>query len=78
VNEQSSLCFQSGEPFRPVLESTMRDLNEMTVIRNAIVHKSTVALDKFMTLVRNRLRTAPSDITPGSFLMTIKPKTLSN
>lgn len=76
VNEQSSLCFQNGEPFRPVLESTMTDLKEMTVIRNAIVHKSTVALDKFKTLVRNRLRTAPLGITPGSFLITLKPRTV--
>jgi len=76
VNEQSSLCFQDGEPFRPVLESTMTDLNEMTVIRNAIVHKSTLALDKFKTLVRNKLGTAPLGITPGLFLTMIKPETV--
>jgi hypothetical protein len=77
VKEQSVLCFENGEPFRSVLESTMTELNEMTNIRNAIVHKSATAMEKFRGLVRNKLKTLPLAMTPGVFLVTTKPKTLS-
>lgn len=76
VKDEACLCFKNGEPFRVVLESTSTDLAEMTVIRNAIVHKSISATEKFKTLVRNKLKTAPLDITPGIFLATVKPKTV--
>jgi len=75
VRDQSMLCFENGEPFRSILESTI-ELNEMTIIRNAIVHKSATAMDKFKTLVRDKLKTLPSAMTPGVFLVTTKPKTM--
>jgi len=76
VKEQSMLCFEKGEPFCLVLESTMTELNKITIIRNAIVHRSTVAMDKFKTLVRDELKTLPPAMTPGAFLVTTKPKAL--
>lgn len=76
VKEQSDLCFENGEPFRPVLESATADLTDMTIIRNAIVHRSLVSQNKFKSLVRNKLKTAPLSISPGIFLATTKPKTL--
>lgn len=76
VKDQSMLCFERGEPFCSVFDSTMRELNEMTTIRNAIVHKSAVAMDKFKVLVRDKLTTFSSAITPGVFLATTRPKTL--
>lgn len=75
VKRQADLCFENGEPFRVVLDSATVDLMQMNTVRNAIVHRSTVALDKFKTLVRDQLKTAPLDIRPGVFLATIKPKT---
>lgn len=76
VREQAELCFANGEPFRTVLESATTDLTEMTIIRNAIVHRSMVSQNKFKILVRNKLKTAPLGVTPGIFLATTKPKTL--
>lgn len=75
IAEQAELCFKNGEPFSSVIESAATDLVEMTTIRNAIVHRSTVSTEKFKTLVRNKLITAPLNITPGQFLATLKPET---
>lgn len=76
VKTQSNLCFKDGEPFAEGLDLVMKDLEEMNTIRNAVVHKSRRALDKFKSLVRDKLLTAPLGITPGYFLLTIKPRTV--
>lgn len=72
VKERSKVCFKNGEPFANGLDSIMTELEEMNTIRNAIVHQSHEALDKFKSLVRSKLLTAPLDITPGTFLLTAK------
>lgn len=76
VKKHSALCFENGEPFRTALDSRMTQLQDMNTIRNAVVHQSRTALDRFKSLVRKELLTAPLDITPGKFLLKIKPKTL--
>jgi len=76
VWEEAELFFENGEPFRATLESVAAELAEMVTIRNAIVHRSKVSNEKFKTVVRHKLKTAPPNITPGQFLATIKPKTM--
>jgi hypothetical protein len=76
VKRHSVLCFENGEPFRTALDSKMEQLQDMNTIRNAVVHQSRSALDRFKSLVRKELATAPLDITTGKFLLKIKPKTL--
>jgi len=76
VKKYASLCFKSGEPFQTILDLKTAQLQDMNTIRNAVVHQSRDSLDKFKSLVRRELRTAPLNITPGKFLMTIKPKTI--
>jgi hypothetical protein len=75
VCEQAELCFENGVPFKALIESTTVELSEMTTIRNAIVHRSSIAKEKFKTLVRNKMKTAPPDVTPGQFLAMLMPKT---
>jgi len=76
VKRHSALCFVNGEPFRTALDPRMTQLQDMNTLRNAIVHQSRAALDRFKSLVRKELLTAPLNITPGKFLLKIKPKTL--
>jgi len=76
VKKQSNLCFQNGEPFGEGLDLAMEDLQEMNTVRNAVVHRSRAALERFKSLVRGKLLTAPLDITPGKFLITTKPGTV--
>jgi len=76
VREQATLCFENGEPFRTVLESAASDLSEMNIVRNAIVHRSAEAVEKFEVVVRNKLRTAPLGVRPGEFLSTVRPRTI--
>lgn len=75
VKRHSQLCFENGEPFQTALDSRITRLQDMNTIRNAIVHQSHIALDRFKSLVRKELLTAPLGITPGKFLTRIKPKT---
>jgi hypothetical protein len=72
VLDAAELCFQDGAPFRNVLEPSATDLMKITTIRNAIVHRSKISTEKFRTLVRNEMKTAPLNITPGQFLSMIK------
>jgi hypothetical protein len=72
VKEYSRLCFRDGDPFISGLDPIMTDLEELNTIRNAIVHKSVDASNKFKSLVRSKLATAPLDITPSVFLLTAR------
>jgi hypothetical protein len=49
----------------------------MNTIRNAVVHKSHVAIDKFNTLVRDKKLTLPQNFTPADFLLATKPGLLT-
>jgi len=75
LRRQSVLCFQDGQPFRQILDETTTELQEMNTVRNAVVHKSRVAMEKFKSLVRDKMLTAPPDITPASFLLTARSGT---
>jgi hypothetical protein len=76
LKRYSSLCFRDGEPFQAILDLKTAQLQDMNTIRNAVVHQSRDSLDKFKSLVRKELKAAPLNITPGKFLMIIKPKTI--
>ena len=75
VRKQSILYFEDGQPFRQILESTTTELQEMNTLRNAVVHRSQVATEKFQSLVRDKILTAPPDISPARFLLETKSGT---
>lgn len=73
VSKQSKFYFKDGQPFAQIIEGAATDLQEMNTLRNAVVHRSRVAEEKFKSLVRDKLRTAPPDVNPASFLLTARP-----
>ncbi len=75
VREQSILYFEDGQPFRQVLDSTTIELQEINTLRNAVVHRSQGAVEKFQSLVRDKILTAPPDISPARFLLGTKSGT---
>jgi hypothetical protein len=75
VRRQSILCFEDGQPFREILESTTNELQEINTLRNAIVHRSHSAVEKFKSLVRDKMLTIASDVGPANFLLTVKSGT---
>ena len=75
LKRQSLLCFQDGHPFRQILDDATTELQEMNTVRNSVVHRSRVAIEKFKSLVRDKMRTAAPDITPATFLLTAKSGT---
>ena len=75
VRKQSILYFEDGQPFRQILDSTTIELQEINTLRNAVVHRSQVATERFQSLVRDKLLTAPPDISPARFLLGIKSGT---
>jgi len=72
LRRQSLLCFQDGHPFRQILDEATTELQEMNTVRNSVVHRSRAAVEKFKSLVRDKMLTAPPDVTPASFLLTAK------
>lgn len=76
VTRQSTLCFQDGQPFKQVLAGTTTELQEMNTVRNAVVHGSLVAMEKFKSVVRDKMLTAPPDVTPARFLLATKQGTV--
>lgn len=77
VIRKASLFFEDGEPYKDALISIGEDIKNMKTIRNAIVHISQDAQEKFKSLVRIKLGYAKRGITPGEFLSTsIKNETI--
>lgn len=76
VRAKAKLCFKDGEPFDDILSSATKALQDINTVRNAIVHRSLTALEKFMHLVREELTSVPSDISPGKYLLTLKTGTI--
>jgi len=74
VKVRAKRLFKNGRPFEPAFTSHHNLLNQLTTVRNAIAHNSAHARDRFEALVRNELGTLPPNTTPGSFLLTLKPR----
>ena len=70
VRRRADCWFRHGKPFTPALQGQQSRLDQLTTIRNAIVHESSVARSKFEILVRNELQALPPNTTVGSFLIT--------
>ncbi len=73
VSSRAQRFFRSGHPFTAVLRGNQSGLHEAKTIRNAVVHESDNARDRFETLVRGKLRTLPPNLTVGGFLSTPVP-----
>lgn len=73
VSEKAERFFRDGRPFAPVLRGNHAMLEEARIIRNAIVHRSAAARQKFETLVRQKLGTLPLRLTVGGFLGMTSP-----
>ena len=73
VIERAQRFFRSGHPFTNTLRANRNMLDETRTIRNAIVHESRSADEKFRNLARTRLGTLPSNLTVGTFLCTAIP-----
>jgi hypothetical protein len=63
------------QSFRQILESTANELQEINTLRNAVVHRSRLALEKFKSLARNEMLTAAPNVGPANFLLKVKPGT---
>ena len=77
VRERAGRFFRDGRPFAPVLRSNQNMLKEVLIVRNAIVHSSVNARGKFETLVRDKVKTLPPNLTVGEFLSTTEPGSTS-
>ncbi len=75
VRKQSILYFEDGQPFCQILDSTTTELQEINTLRNAVVHKSQKATERFQSLVRDKILTAPPNISPARFLLGTKSGT---
>lgn len=75
VKKHSSLCFKGGEPFQTALDLKTAQLQDMNTTRNAVVHQSRDSVEKFKSLVRRELVSAPLGVTAGKFLIMIIPTT---
>ncbi len=73
VSARAERLFRSGRPFAPVLRGNQNVLEEARTIRNAIVHESMSAQEKFENLARTKLGVLPPNLTVGRFLVTIVP-----
>jgi len=73
VRKRANRWFKDGKPFTPALAAQQTRLEQLTTIRNAIAHQSSVARTKFETLVRNELTALPPNTTVGGFLLTTVP-----
>jgi len=70
VREKSELFFENGEPFKTTLylKANIRGaLRNMRILRNAIVHTSNEAKEKYENMLRTEFGHA-SNISPGEFL----------
>jgi len=65
--------FEHGRPFASTIKPRIRHLNNLKTVRNAVSHASAESKEKFTIFVRNELTYYPSGMTPGSFLMTLRP-----
>lgn len=74
VKPRAKRLFKDGRPFEAALSSHHNLLFQVKTVRNAIAHDSASARKKFEDLVRNELTAVPHSATPGSFLLTIKPR----
>jgi len=77
VIRKSSLFFKDGKPYKDTFEPIIREIQDLKTIRNAVVHMSAEAREKFKTLVRSKLGYVKTTNTPGEFLATaVKGKSL--
>jgi len=74
VRERSERFFRDGKPYSPVLKSHSNVLTESVTLRNAIVHGSMSARDKFRNLVHGKIPSYPPSFTVGGFLAMTVPK----
>ncbi len=73
VSARAERLFRSGRPFAPVLRGNQNVLDEASTIRNAIVHESMSAQEKFANVARTKLGALPPNLTVGRFLVTTVP-----
>lgn len=69
VRKRSRLYFSDGEPFVSVLDNASTSLDDMSIVRNRIAHRSGTAAKKFLDLVRARTGTIQPGVNPGRFLL---------
>lgn len=72
ILRKANIYFKEGEPYRSNLNLIKSELEDMKFIRNAIVHMSGIAEEKFKSVVRSNIGTFPRGMTPGKFLYSIK------
>jgi hypothetical protein len=78
IIQRCDIYLRDGGPIKMALISNLTRLGYMRRIRNAIVHRSREALDRYATVVRNELRVMPLEIpNPGEFLLSTDPRARS-
>jgi hypothetical protein len=73
VIQRAETVFEGGQPFALALRPSLKDLENIRTIRNAIAHQSGRAWQQFTDIARNELGYTPRGIVPGMFLQSIKP-----
>jgi hypothetical protein len=69
----AQLYFVNGEPFTLPLQQIETQFNDIKKVRNAIVHISSKAKEKFEGLLKAKISDYRPDISPGEFLgLTVK------
>ncbi len=72
LSDRARLCFKEGDPYSRVIDSVSNDMQDINTVRNAVAHSSIGAFEKFKSLVREKLGTAPLGVRPATFLLTTK------
>ena len=72
---RASRYFLNGEPFRTPLAAVRTTIESMTIVRNAVAHRSESARNRFRGLVRDEFGYVPRGMTPGRFVLAIVPGT---
>jgi hypothetical protein len=75
IIQRCDIYLRDGGPIKIALTSNLTRLGYMRRIRNAIVHRSMEALDRYATVVRSELRAMPLKVPdPGEFLLLTDPQ----
>lgn len=78
IIQRCDIYLRDGSPIKIALTSNLTRLGYMRRIRNAIVHRSREASDRYAIVVRDELRAMPLNIpNPGEFLLSTDPRARS-
>jgi hypothetical protein len=78
IISRATAFFANGDPFAQAVRSARQQLEDISIIRNAVAHRSEHAKSQFRQVVRRELGYNPRGMTVGRFLLTRRAMTASH